>query len=86
MSLTYVITGASRGLGLEFVKQVSSQGHTVFALARHPESSERLQALLVDRENVFAVKMDTTCEKSIQVFQKKKIQFLFVNSVIIGCC
>lgn len=66
MSLTYVITGASRGLGLEFVKQVSSQGHIVFALARNPESSERLQ-VLVDNGNVFAIRMDATSEKSIKV-------------------
>ncbi|KAI7895448.1 4-dihydrotrisporin dehydrogenase [Mucor mucedo] len=74
MTLTYVITGASRGLGLEFVKQVSLQGHLVFALARHPESSEPLQALLKDRENVIAVKMDTTCENSIKEAVEKVSQ------------
>lgn len=65
MSLTYVVTGASRGLGLEFVKQISAQGHTVFALARKPEESERLQAL-VDNKKIFSVKLDATSEQSIK--------------------
>lgn len=65
MSLTYVVTGTSRGLGLEFVKQISAQGHTVFALARKPEESERLHAL-VDNKKVFSVKLDATSEQSIK--------------------
>lgn len=66
MTLTYVITGASRGLGLEFVRQISSQGHTVYALARNPEASKGLQSL-IDGKNVFAVKLDANSEKSIKV-------------------
>lgn len=63
---TFVITGASRGLGLEFVKQAAAQGDTVFALARNPAASERLQNL-VDNEKVFAITIDITNEESIKV-------------------
>ncbi len=66
MTLTYVITGASRGIGLEFVKQLSSKGHNVFALARNPDASEGLKSL-VDNKNIFAVKTDITNESSIKV-------------------
>lgn len=66
MTLTYVITGASRGLGLEFVKQLSAKGHNVFALARNPEGSEGLKSL-IDNKKIFAVKADTTNEDSIKV-------------------
>jgi short-subunit dehydrogenase len=76
MSLTYVITGASRGLGLEFVKQISAKGHTVFALARNPDSSEGLKSL-VDNKRVFAVKIDTTSEQSIKV---KKINYTVLSN------
>jgi hypothetical protein len=66
MSLTYVITGASRGLGLEFVKQISAKGHTVFALARNPEACEGLKSL-VDNKKVFAIKIDANSEESAKV-------------------
>ena len=34
-----LITGTSRGIGLEFTRRYLEAGHTVFALARSPESS-----------------------------------------------
>lgn len=68
MSLTYVVTGASRGIGLEFVKQISAKGHNVFALARDPEGSEGLKGLVDNK--VFALKADTTCGRSLKVVHK----------------
>ncbi|KAI9478829.1 MAG: hypothetical protein EXX96DRAFT_572399 [Benjaminiella poitrasii] len=62
---TYVIAGASRGIGFEFVRQLAAKGNKVFACARNPEGSEQLQKL-VDNKRVFAVKMDTTSEESIK--------------------
>lgn len=71
MAKTYVVTGASRGLGLEFVNQLAAKGNTVFACARNPDNSDRLQKL-VDNKNVFAVKLDTTNVESIKVKCKRK--------------
>ncbi|KAI8376031.1 uncharacterized protein BYT42DRAFT_573164 [Radiomyces spectabilis] len=65
MSLTYVVTGASRGIGLEFIKQLSSKGHTVVACARAPEKSEGLKQL-VDNKKVYAVTLDTVNEASVK--------------------
>ncbi len=64
--VSYVITGTSRGIGLEFVKQISDRGDTVFACARNPDKSEGLQKL-VDGKKVYGIKLDTTSEKSIKV-------------------
>jgi short-subunit dehydrogenase len=67
MSQIYVITGASRGIGLEYVKQLSSQeGNVVYAGARNPEGSEELMAL-VDNKKVFAFSIDVNSKESIEV-------------------
>lgn len=66
MSQTYVVTGASRGLGLEFVAQLSAKGNTVFACARNPDNAAGLQKL-IDNKHVFAIKLDTASHESIKV-------------------
>ena len=45
MSKTIVITGANRGLGLEFCKQYLLDGHKVYACCRSPESAGELLKL-----------------------------------------
>ena len=42
---TVLITGANRGLGLEFARQLSAAGATVIGTARSPEKAEELRAL-----------------------------------------
>ncbi|PCH34575.1 NAD(P)-binding protein [Wolfiporia cocos MD-104 SS10] len=54
----YVIAGASRGLGLEFVHQLIAQGHTVIALARNPYAATGLTA--IDNKNLHVIKADIT--------------------------
>ena len=41
----YLITGANRGLGLEFVRQLLARGDSVVACCREPESAKTLQEL-----------------------------------------
>jgi len=42
---TILITGANRGIGLEFTRQYLKDGQRVIATARHPDQSDGLQAL-----------------------------------------
>jgi NAD(P)-dependent dehydrogenase (short-subunit alcohol dehydrogenase family) len=42
---TVLITGASRGLGLEFCKQYAAAGWEVLACCRHPEKSDKLAGI-----------------------------------------
>ncbi len=44
-TMRIALTGASRGLGLEFTRQWLAAGHRVFALARDPAGSKDLQEL-----------------------------------------
>ncbi|KAI8968846.1 hypothetical protein BDF20DRAFT_826904 [Mycotypha africana] len=63
---TIVITGASRGLGLEFVKQLSAAGNVVFAGARHPDQSKELQELAQKCDKVHPLVLDISEDASIQ--------------------
>ncbi|MEM7808478.1 MAG: SDR family oxidoreductase [Planctomycetota bacterium] len=42
---TAVVTGANRGIGLEFTRQLLLDGYTVFAACRKPEDAAELQQL-----------------------------------------
>jgi NAD(P)-dependent dehydrogenase (short-subunit alcohol dehydrogenase family) len=47
-----LITGANRGLGLEFCRQYSEQGWRVFACCRQPDSATELQTLAAQWANL----------------------------------
>ncbi len=52
-----VITGASRGIGLELTRLALSKGHHVLAVARHPEESSDLKTL-IDNKHLKVLKLD----------------------------
>ncbi|OAD04135.1 hypothetical protein MUCCIDRAFT_141495 [Mucor lusitanicus CBS 277.49] len=83
MSQTYVVTGASRGLGLEFVRQLGAKGNTVFACARNPDSATSLQEL-VDNKHVFAIKLDTANYESVKVNIAPEGIDVLINNAGIG--
>ena len=49
---TVLITGANRGIGLEFTKQYAADGWHVLACCRHPQSAMGLQALAQANNNI----------------------------------
>lgn len=53
-----VITGTSRGIGLELTKIGLSKGHQVCAVARHPEESKELQQLKSQYASLMTVALD----------------------------
>ncbi|KAI8986503.1 hypothetical protein BDB01DRAFT_849550 [Pilobolus umbonatus] len=65
MVSAYVITGASQGIGLEFVKQLSARGDIVFACVRNPDRATDLKHL-VDNKNVYFIELDVTDESIIK--------------------
>jgi NAD(P)-dependent dehydrogenase (short-subunit alcohol dehydrogenase family) len=59
------ITGASRGLGLEFTKQYLERGDTVLASCRKPETAERLRSLKAKfPEKLSIIQLDVSDEDS----------------------
>ncbi len=68
---TVFITGANRGIGLEFVKQLAARDWNVIATTRKPESSEELQALAANDDNIIIEQLDVTDFERITELQKK---------------
>jgi NAD(P)-dependent dehydrogenase (short-subunit alcohol dehydrogenase family) len=64
MSNTWFVTGTSRGLGLEVVRQLLSRGENVAATTR---SAARLDAALgeVDRARLLPIELDLTDERAV---------------------
>ena len=61
---TWVITGANRGLGLEFTKQLLDEGHTVVAGVREPQS------MPFNHETMTVIQLDVSSTESVQNFAK----------------
>lgn len=55
-----LITGANRGIGLEFTKQYATDGWKVLACCRDPESADALQALASTSKNVQVFALDVS--------------------------
>ena len=85
---TVLITGSSRGIGLEFAKRYAEQGWDVIATARSPEDDEHLQALAAAHKNVRLETLDVTDHAGIDALAEKlrgtAIDVLINNAGISG--
>ncbi|KAJ6598604.1 hypothetical protein B0H10DRAFT_2179110 [Mycena sp. CBHHK59/15] len=62
---SYVVTGASRGIGFEFISQLSSDGkNTVFAIVRNKATATKLNDL--PRKNIIVLEADITDPKALK--------------------
>lgn len=55
-----LVTGANRGIGLEFVRQYAGDGWRVHACCRDPDNATELSALAEEAEHVAVHRMDVT--------------------------
>jgi NAD(P)-dependent dehydrogenase (short-subunit alcohol dehydrogenase family) len=80
-----LITGANRGLGLEFARQYAADGWDVMATARKPKGSEELQQLAKNK-NVSLRVLDVTSDESVKHLTEtlggKSVDLLVLNSAI----
>ncbi|MGB2634392.1 MAG: SDR family oxidoreductase [Candidatus Acidiferrum sp.] len=63
---TVFVTGANRGLGLEFARQYAVDGWKVFAAVREPKKAKELQDLAKKYSNMEIHQLDVADEKSIK--------------------
>jgi len=66
-----LVTGANRGLGLEFTRQYAERGAKIIATARKPEAADVLNALAADNKNIVVEKLDVTDHAEIESLAAK---------------
>lgn len=89
--MTYLVTGANRGIGLEFTRELLKRGESVVATARDPESAEELQALQKENaERLTLFSLDIADVASIEAFVNelgaRAINVLINNAGILERC
>ena len=80
---TVLITGANRGLGLEFVRQYTADNWSVIATCRDPKSAKDLNQI---KGNIKILPLDVTdfmaIEQTSKLLQSEKIDILLNNAGI----
>lgn len=68
--MQYVVTGGNRGIGLEFVDQLTARGDEVVATARNPSDARQLQ-LLADERDIEIHSLDISEPQSVASFGRQ---------------
>ena len=83
VSMTVLVTGANRGIGLELVHQMRARGHQVIGTARKPE-----QAMELKETGARVVQLDVTDSNSIRAMAEQlkgqRIDLLINNAGMLG--
>ena len=83
---TVLITGANRGIGLEFVRQFSARDWNIIATARKPAEATDLQTLAEADENIAIEQLDITDHDRIDAiaaaYKTQPIDILLSNAAL----
>lgn len=78
---TYVVTGANRGIGLEYCKQLQDRGESVIGVCRH--SSDDLKNLGVKIESGIDIRSDDSVAELARNLKGTSIDVLINNAGIV---
>ena len=85
---TILVTGASRGLGLEFTRQYASDGWDVIACCRSPISADELNTLAGQNTGISVEQLDVQDHAQIDAlaeeYEDRPIDVLLNNAGLIG--
>ena len=83
---TILITGSNRGIGLEFVRQLSLRDWRIIATARAPQDATDLNTLAHTDPDILIETLDVTDDAEIQAlktkYQAQPIDILLLNAAI----
>ncbi len=85
---TVLITGANRGLGLEFTRQYADAGWQVIACCRQPQEAQALNQLATDHKLIRVMSLDVTDHPQIKSLSAELrntvIDVLIANAAVYG--
>ncbi|MGI9329583.1 MAG: SDR family oxidoreductase [Gammaproteobacteria bacterium] len=83
---TILITGANRGIGFEFVRQMAARDWRVIATTRRPEAADELNALAKADPDIVVEYLDVTDHPAIDSlatrYQDQPIDILLLNAAM----
>ncbi len=80
---TVLITGANRGIGLEFTRQYLARGETVLATCRDPKHADALNQLAKDHSALSVLTLDVSSSDSLSSFPSQLAETpidIFINN------
>ena len=84
---TVMITGANRGIGLEFTRQYAARGWTVIATTRRPDAATELQQLAANLPNIVIERLDITSATDVTALAgklgRRPIDLLINNAALL---
>lgn len=83
---TVLITGANRGIGIEFVRQYAERGWKVIATCRNPEGAGELNALATKHSNIVVERLDLLDHAGIDAlaaeYKEQPVDVLLNNAAL----